>query len=143
MVLELDSYKTEIKDADVSGINEFLNVSNDFDINIDETIVNVDYELQVEARKWGIKYICVVPTLITCRIDWEVSTDELKEEEKQIFIVAGGKEYIHNNTICGCIEFTTTDISWKVESEVEFGSDGGLSISNTSIDLVKKLITVS
>lgn len=143
MVLELDNYKTEIKDVDVSSINEFLNVSKDFDINIEETIVDVDYELQVEARKWGIKYICVVPTLITCRIDWEVFTDDFTEEEKQLFINAGGKEYTHNNTICGCIEITTADSSWNVESKVEFESDGGLSISDISIDLVKKEITIS
>jgi len=140
MVLDLD-YSTKVADTEIYGLNQYLNVSKDIDIDVSRPTSYIDYELQPEAREWGIKSIYVFIKKLTVSIAWEVSTEDLSDEEKESLIKAGGIEF--RNTIEGTIEIDTTDNKWDITTEVEFEKDGALSISEVYIELSDKTITVS
>jgi len=140
-VLELDNYKAEVQNASVYGLALYFGV--DADIDSGRPNVDVNYELQVEARNWGIKSICVVVTKITTTIHWYVDIEFLTEADKLKLISMGGTEY-RNDTIGGFIEIdTTTDDKWTIETQVEIESDGALSINDVEIDFETMVITVS
>lgn len=135
--LELD-YNAKVEDVEVYGINEYLKCGLDVDIDTGKPTAYVAYELQVEAREWGIKSISVFAKKVTISIDWETPTEYLTVEEKEALINAGGQEN-RNDTISGTITIDTTvkinDKDWNVESEVSFTDDGQLSIDTVSVEL--------
>lgn len=136
MQLDLD-FHAEVE-ADIFKIHDYMGVSKDFDIETGNPTAYVTYELQPEARIWGLKGIEVAVKKITCSIEWEVDSSELSEQEKQELINAGGTEY-RNETIGGVIEIDTTkklkDKDWVIQDQTEFQSDGSLSIDEVRIDL--------
>lgn len=145
MVLDL-CFNAKVEDAEINGINEHLGISKDYDIETGKPTAYIDYELQPEARNWGIKSISIVPTKIRCSIEWEVDCWEMSAEEIEMFVKAGGKEYGSgfNHTVSGTIEIETNCVDgWEIDNEIEFQSDGAFSIDNVSVELHAKVITLS
>jgi len=145
MVLELD-FKAKVEKAEIYGINEYLGISKDYDIETGYPTAYIEYELQPEARGWGIKSISIVPTKIRCSIGWEVDCWEMSAEEIEMFVKAGGKEYGsgYNHTVSGNIEIETNCVDgWTVGNDTEFHPDGAVSIDNVVIDLSDRTITLS
>ena len=145
MVLDL-CFNAKVEDAEINGINEYLGISKDYDIETGRPTAYIDYELQPEARDWGIKSISIVPNKIRCSIDWEIDCWEMSQEEIAMFVKAGGKEYGsgYNHTVSGTIGIETNCVDeWTVDNETEFQSDGAVSIDNVIIDLSDRTITLS
>lgn len=145
MALSL-SFNTSVE-AEIYGINEYLGVPKDYDIETDNPTVYIDYELQPEARSWGIKSISIVPTKIRCIIEWDVDCLGMSESEIAMLLKSGGKEYKANysHTVSGIIEIETSclDDDWKIDNSVEFRPDGAVSIDSVEIDLSERTITLS
>lgn len=144
MNLDLD-FHAEVE-ADIFKIHEYLGVSKDFDIETGTPTAYVTYELQPEAREWGLKYISVVVRKVICSIEWEVNSLDLTDEEKQLLIKAGGTEF-RNETIGGVIEIDST-VSlpfnfWVVNCDAKFKDDGGFQIDDASIDFGIMTISLS
>jgi len=117
MTMDLD-FNATIENIDVNGINEFP----------------------------GVKSMNMTIKKITSLIEWEVDSEDLTPEEKLSLISAGGREY-RNNTISGEIEVVTTqkikDKDWTIDNEVEFETDGGLSIESIEVGFLTMTITVN
>ena len=145
MTMDLD-FNATIENIDVNGINEFLGVSKDIDIETGRPTAYVSYILEPEVRDWGIKSMNMTIKKITSLIEWEVDSEDLTPEEKLSLISAGGREY-RNNTISGEIEVVTTqkikDKDWTIDNEVEFETDGGLSIESIEVGFLTMTITVN
>lgn len=146
MALELD-FKAKVEKSEIYGINEFLGINKDFDIETGyPTAFFIEYELQPEVREWGIKGIYICIKKVSVRIEWEVDCWEMSGEEIEMFVNAGGKEYGsgYNHTVSGTIEIETNCVDgWEIDNEIEFRSDGAFSIDNVSIELHAKTITLS
>lgn len=145
MVLDLD-FKAKVEKAEIHGINQFLGISKDYDIETGYPTAYIEYELQPEARDWGIKGIYICIKKISVCIEWEVDCWEMPEQDIEMFVKAGGKEYGsgYNHTVSGTIEVETNCVDgWEVENETEFQPDGAVSIDNVSIDLSDRTITLS
>jgi len=140
-----ETYSTEIKDVEVYGIHKKLGIDIAFDIDI-KCNAKVNYELQPEAREWGIKYIVVAVQKVTATIDWEIDCWEMEESEIVEFVKAGGKESKisdYNHTVSGTVEVDSTTQKWEFDTEVEFKPDGGLSIDNLTIEFNEDKIFIS
>jgi hypothetical protein len=126
------NFKTKVDDAEVYGINKFLNVSTDVDVCIEDTSVTIEYELHLNLKEWGIKSVDVFIKNVVCQIDWEVDCEELNDADKEALIKAGGKQY-SNDTITGSICIDDTDL--KIENDVKFNEDGSFFIDSVCIEL--------
>jgi len=140
------SFTANVAESNIYGINQYLGASNDLDIDTGKPIFGVSFELDIEARRWGIKCIDVTVRKIVGTIDWEVCCDELSEADKSILIAAGGVE-MRNDTICGTIEIDSTlkvnDRYWEVENNATFGESGTFGFEEISVDLSHLSITLS
>lgn len=144
MLLDLD-FKAKVQDVDVYGINKYLGIPSEWDIEIKKPTAYVQYELITEAREWGIKGISILIKKIAFCIEWEVDCWEMEEKDIAMFVKVGGTEYGHdyNHNVSGSfeLEINTTD-DWKVENGVVFRTDGALSIDTLTIELSTKTITL-
>ena len=140
-----ENYSTEIKDAEVFGINKKLGIDIAFDIDT-KCNAKVHYELQPEAREWGIKYIVCAVQKVIATVEWEIDCWEMEEVEIAEFVKAGGKESKisdYNHTVSGIIEVNSTTQKWEFDTEVEFKPDGGLSIDNLTIEFTEDKIYIA
>lgn len=137
-----ETFTAQVEDTDIWGINEFLGVSKDFDIETGKPTLYVDYELEPEAREWGIKTIYVHIRKIAASIEWYVVPDDLTEDQKAELIKAGGTEY-NNGNIEGVIEIDTSIKEMDITNEATFADDGRFTFDNCEIDLKKNTITLS
>lgn len=144
MALDL-KFSAKVEDAEIYGINEYLGISKDLDIETGRPDAYIDYELQIEARDWGIKNISIVPNKFRCSIEWEIDCWEMSKADIEMFVKAGGKEYgsCYNHTVSVTIEIETNCLDgWDVRNETEFEPDGAVSIDNVCIDLSCRNITL-
>lgn len=116
-------FHAAIKDTDVYGINDFIGVSKDIDIETGSPTAYVDYLLQPEARDWGIKHISVIVKRVVASVEWETDV--------KIGIVEVDSSQELNGK------------KWTIDCEVTFEDDGALSINNVEIDLSSMTVTVS
>lgn len=141
-----ENFKATIEDTDIWGINSYLGISKDFDIETGKPTVYVSFELEPEARDWGIKSIYVFVSNVKCSVEWETDSLDLNEEEKAQLIAAGGTEY-RNETIGGTIEIDTFEKlkgkEWEITNECKFESDGQFMFGNCEIDFDKMTITLT
>ncbi len=147
MVLDLNFTAIEKDDIDIHGLHKYFKIPTGRDIDIDycKPTVYVRYQLQPEAREWGIKSIYIQIDRVYGSIEWYVAAEELSGEDKALLIAAGGTE-MRNGNIEGTIEIDTlgnVPLVWTTETEMEFKSDGGLIINSISVDFNNSLITVS
>lgn len=145
MWLSLD-FKTEVKKAEIHNVNKFLGIPKDYDIEVGYPTAHIEYELQPDVRDWGVRSISIVPTKIRCLIELEVDCYEMSNEEIEMFIKAGGKEYGSgvNHTVSGTIEIETNCVDgWKIENGIVFQPDGAVSINGVVIDLHGRTIALS
>lgn len=137
------SFTAKIKDVSIDGLNHFLNVSKDIDLETGRTDAIVKYHLEPEVRNWGIKSMNIFIDEVTCTIYWWVNVDELTPEEIQSLVAAGGIE-LRNGTVEGTFEVNSNGWKdWSILTEVAFRNDGGLMIDSLTIDLKEKVIGVS
>lgn len=140
------SFKTRVTKAEIWGINEHLGASKDLDIDTSPSIVHIEYVLQPELRRWGIKGVYVSVERVMISVDWEVDGYDVSEEETAALVKAGGEEYRngYNHAVCGVIEIELDGLSeWTIYVKAEFHPDGTFAIDCASIDLVGKTITLS
>ncbi len=145
MVLDLD-FTAKVNDVEIDGINYFLNVTKDIDIEVGKPEAMVHFSLEPEAREYGIKSISVMVRKVTATINWWCYDDDLKPEEIAQLVAAGGVE-IRGGTIEGTIEIDSTkkvnENGWEALSEMRFEEDGTLLASLVNIDLEDFTISVS
>ena len=139
-------FNANVSDSNIYGINKYLGASDDVDIDTGKPIFEVSFELDIDARNWGIKCIDVTVHKIVGIIEWEVYCDELSESDKGILIAAGGVE-MRNDTICGTIEIDSAlkvdDKFWEVKNEATFTESGTFGFEEISIELSTLSITLS
>lgn len=139
-----DNYEAKIENSDISiyGFENYLGISKEASGSVDATAtMNVEYDLQPEARSWGIKSIYISIEAVRGTISWEVWADDISEEDKQKLFAKGGKQY--KNMIEGEIEFAPHIYKdWEIQHNLEFSSDGAFSINGAEIDFKSKTITI-
>jgi hypothetical protein len=136
-------FTAKVDDIEISGINEYLKVTKDVEIDTGKPTAYVKYYLDIEAREYGIKSISAIVTNVTMSIEWETNTEDLTDQDKVQLSAAGGREY-RNCTTGGTIEIDVniSDKVFSLESEMEF-KDSSIYPDLVTIDLSDKKITVS
>ena len=135
------SAKVESKDISVWNINKYFGLP---DVEFDTyggKYADVNFDVEIEARSWGIKDIYVIVMKVVATIPWSVYAEDVSEEEKVTLLAKGGTEY-RNGNIEGEIEIDSSkDDTWTIESELSI--DGGMvCVGNIEIDFENKTITV-
>lgn len=139
-------FKAIVKDCPVYGLAEHFGVKDDgVDVDTPHQTCEVEFDLQPEAREYGIKGIGIIIKLVKCSVNWEVSTDDLLPEEKAKLISLGGTEY--RNTIEGVVEVDSekelNGRKWEVDNQLAWGEDGAMIIGEVQIDFSDFSIIVS
>ncbi len=116
----MEQFTTKIKDVEVSGLGEFLKLSQENSLDTNTSEATMDYELEFEMRSWGLKSIYVHIKEIRLSVFWSIDDDT---DEKEI-------------------EINSNDGKWKVEHELTFQEDGMMSPSDVEVDFINMLITV-
>ena len=140
--MELD-FKIIVEDVSIYGINSFLKIPLDYDIDYysDRPSVYVEYELQPELKRWGINWISILIKKVISFIEWHIDCQDIPNDEIELLVSAGGK--YDNNMVKGFIRIDTTiDNSWNVINNVEIKSNGEILISEVEIDLKTKSISL-
>ncbi len=135
------NFSTKIEPAEINGINKYLGIDSDIDIEYGRPTATVKYELEFEAREWGLKYIAVNVKKVTATIEWETDCEFLSDADKEALTKAGGIE-MRNETFAGTIEIEATIVNWEIENEAEFESDGGFKMDYITINVADKTITI-
>jgi|GEM_PF-5524010 len=119
-------FNSPIEDITVYGLSKMFGVP-DVDLDIRKINAYVDWNLEHEARSWGIKSTSIYITKVVCLFEWETYADDLIEEEKAKLITAGGKEY-RGNTISGTIEIVSNkkwnEKEWTISNNISFRGTG-------------------
>jgi len=148
------SFNTVVKDCNSWYLNRAFGVS-DADIDTGKQTCHIDWELQPDAREYGVKSISIVVNKIVSSIEWEVDIEGLSDDIKEILYKKGGTLKAANNKwtervegkIEGVIELDSTQQwngkDWKVKVEFDFSSDGGCMPSDVEINFYTNTITVS
>lgn len=140
------NFSANVQDATIYGINKFMKIFNDLDIEFSEPVAHVEFSVEPELRERGIKYMAIAIQKVTSDINWYVYEDELSKDDIYSLLKAGGVQ-MRGGTIEGTIRVDSTskvyDKEWTLESELKFGEDGELMISDVEIDLENLVITVS
>ena len=117
----METFTINIKDGiEVSGLGEYLKLSQEDTLNDNTSEATLDYEVEFEMRSWGIKSIYINIKEIRLSVFWSTET---KQDEQEI-------------------EINSTDGKWKVEHELTFQEDGMMSPSDIEVDFSNMLITV-
>ena len=118
----MEQFTTEIKDIEVSGLEEYLKLEKEDSFSLDTNFskANMDYELEFEMRSWGLKSIYIHIKEIRLSVFWST---ESKQDEQEI-------------------EINSNDGKWQVEHELTFQEDGMMNPNNVEVDFSKMLITV-
>lgn len=130
---------TDTKIVDIWGINQYLKINKDVDINIDDLLVVVDFSVEIEAREWGIKSIIPSVNRVGAEIDWAVSEDELTEDDVREIEAAGGIHF-RNGYYYG--KFTIeSGGEWEVKDTMTMNGDT-LAVRQVNIYLETRKIEV-
>jgi len=134
------NFSTNINDVKVYGLSKILGVQ--IDIDVESALCRIDWEVEIEAREWGVKSISVYVTKVICSIDWEVYKDSLTDDEKRKLIVAG-REYKDtiNATIDICSDEKREGKEWTIETN--FGSDKNEAICPNEIEIDFETMTIT
>lgn len=142
-----NQYTDKIKEADINGVREFLNLPDGYDIEATTDGVNIDFTLELNAKNWGLKSIDVTVKNVRATISWSIDSEDMDEEEKAWFIKAGGTE-MRNDMIEGEIEINTelkqpNGMDWELLNEATFAEDGAFIFTSVEIYFQTKTITIS
>ncbi len=115
------------------------------DINAKVDKVNIDWNVDVDARCWGIKEIAINITNVRGIVEWEVEASEISEEDKKKLVDIGGVEY-NNGLISGEIQINNNEEffgkKWTVENKMTLTDDGRCAPYSVEIDFEKTVIEV-
>ena len=134
------SAKVESKDISVWNINKYFGLP-DVDFNTYAASADVNFDVEIEARSWGIKDISVIVMRVVITIPWSVYAEDVTEEEKAILLANGGKEYRNGGIEGEMVIDNTLDNSWTIEDELSI-EEGMVCVGNIEIDFEDKTITV-
>lgn len=129
------------KNASVFGLNKSLGINEEVCIDVDNATTYVKFDVEIEARSWGIKDIVLSVTKVTVEVDWEVQPDELNETDIAEIKVAGGIE-MRSGEYCGNVTIESGKDGWEIVNNHVVESSQ-ITIGEVEIDLNKKIITVS
>jgi hypothetical protein len=146
MATELEfNFKSVLTDCDIWGFVNALKAPTHVDIDFGKPSFTVEWDLQPDAREYGMKEISVFIKKVTGAIEWTAETEYLAEDEKQALIDAGGKQYVYS--IDGVVEVDSSaellGRKWTVISKVKFGESGSCCPENCEIDFQEMTITIS
>lgn len=114
----------------------------DFDISADKCIV--EWGASVETRDWGIKSISSYVKRVYFELSWEVYTDDITEEDKQMLFDLGGTEY--RDTITGSMEINTDKEidgqKWIIQEDIKATNYGDISPAIVDVDFKQLKITI-
>ena len=119
----INTYEVDIESSDIDlyYVDQYFGVKSGV---IDATAkLNIEYSLEPEVRKWGIKSIYIHIKNVYGTISWDAYADDLTEEDRQKLIKKGGK--IYKDMIEGEIEFSLAVYKdWSLDHSLEFDTDG-------------------
>ena len=134
------STKVESKDISVWNISKYFGLP-DIDFDTNGAYADVNFDVEIEARSWGIKDISVIVIKAVVTIPWAVYAEDVTEEQKVTLLAKGGTEN-RNGTIDGEIIIDNTQGgSWTIEDELSIEEDM-VCVGNIEIDFEDKTITV-
>lgn len=115
----------------------------DLDISITDSNIRVDWDIELEAREWGVKSMIISVKSVYGNIGWEISEDELSESDiKHITEATGGVHY-NNGSISGSVAlssridgFTIIDKDFTVKSDTVYPEE-------VEINFKTKTVTIS
>lgn len=110
----------------IYGINEYLNLSEDNDIDTTPKIT-VHWTFGIDdAREWGIKDFLLRIDKVIVDIDYSYTDEENKDQEGNVSLVI---KHIHESNL--------TPQHFKIINNMELHKDKGLCPENVEIDLSK------
>jgi hypothetical protein len=128
-------------DITINGINEFLGLSKDIDIDLNCKYARIDFSVEPEAREWGIKGITIMVHRVNLSFDWETWTEDLTDKDRMdIARLRPEARELRNGR-------TEETIHWIIEgdnitSELKFSEGGALHITDLVVDLKTKTAVV-
>ena len=143
------SFKTEIKDVELSGLSDFLGVP-DCDIEDNGPIAYVEWYIAPDVRDYGISDITIVVKRITCVIEWDAYIKDFSQVELEQLKKMGGVE-MNNKRIQGSLTIDSTlpltsgteQKTFKVTDEdFSINPSGSIIPGKVEIDFYKFLIDV-
>ncbi len=132
------NFTTTVTDVSIYGLREYLKLPQGIDVT-DSSYANISFELQFEAREYGLKSISIVIKFVAIDIQWEVQDDDLTIEDKKSLIGLLAVE--RSGTFVGNLIITDKDL--EVVNEMEFQSDGAISVQDVEVDFEKMTIRIS
>lgn len=144
-------FEDELKDNEIYllDINKYFGTN--YDVDDDKKTAKVKFNVDIEARSWGIKSISLYVTSVYFELDWTVEVEKKDEEEIKNLKNNGGKviesyeKSIDEDTIIiegTLIIDTNKDKEWEINSDIEMNDDT-LSVSNLEINFENKKIEIS
>ena len=144
-------FEDELKDNEIYllDINKYFGTN--YDVDYDKKTAKVKFNVDIEARSWGIKSISLYVTSVYFELDWTVEVEKKDEEEIKNLKNNGGKviesyeKSIDEDTIIiegTLIIDTNKDKEWEINSYIEMNDDT-LSVSNLEINFENKKIEIS
>ncbi len=130
-------FSTTITDVSIYGLRNYLKIPQ-LDV-VDSSCACIEYELQFEAREYGLKNISIVIQKVAVNITWEVQDVDLTDSDKKSLVNALAVES-HGTWSA---EFEITDKNFEVLNEMVFESDGAISVQDVEVDFEKMTIRVS
>lgn len=140
-MIKEDYYRITLEGVNVSvtGLRELLRVQ---DVDCIHRTAEVMYDLQMELKSWGIKYISPVVVRVVASVEWYAFIGDLTIAEVNALKSYGGDD-MSGEDITGTIVIDTAqDKVWKIEIATKFSDDGGFIISDIEIDFNKKVISI-
>lgn len=144
-------FEDELKDNEIYllDINKYFGTN--YDVDDYEKTAKVKFNVDIEARSWGIKSISLYVTSVYFELNWKVEVEKKDETEIEKFLSKGGniiKSYessVGEDTIIiegTLIIDTNKDKEWEIDSDVQMNDDT-LSVSNLEINFENKKIEIS
>jgi hypothetical protein len=113
------SFKTDVKDVTIYGLEEFLNKKDDVDITTSASTVS--WILEPEMRNDRIKSMNLGVIKVWCQIEY--SFDDV---ENIIYFDTDSQDFK----------------DWTIDSQIEFGKDGSVCPYDVEIDYRSKKVTI-
>lgn len=137
-----ETYTTTVKDFYTGNFASFLKVS---DVDCNQASAIIYWELEVEARERGIKYISISVTKVIIEIEWYYNIEDTSIEDQKKLIDAGGREMMNGNIEGSFTIDSTKPVNgkeWTVKEEFYFEKDGGIMPEKIQIDFETLTITI-
>lgn len=145
--------KVDTEECIIDYLNEFFDLPKNIDIEKSCTECTVDFHLEIEARKWGVKGISVIVDRVTAWFHFTVSKEDLEGKDHMFltrrFKDEGKEWFLERQFDSKSREYDmkhmeeSEEWEWGIETEDLFVSPyGQISIEGVEFDWKNRKINI-